>query len=61
MKKSILITCPKCGHMIKGRSWRCPGCGGSDISRQTEEIGKLHYKFRDRVIAALRIRIKKAK
>jgi rubrerythrin len=61
MKKSILITCPKCGHMIKGRSWRCPGCGGSDINHQTGEIRKSYYKFRDRVITALRIRIKKDK
>ena len=26
---SVLITCPRCGHMVYGRLWRCPGCGGT--------------------------------
>jgi hypothetical protein len=27
--QSVLIACPKCGYMVYGRLWRCPGCGGS--------------------------------
>ena len=26
---SVLISCPRCGYMVYGRLWRCPGCGGS--------------------------------
>ena len=28
--QSVLIACPRCGYMVYGRLWRCPGCGGSD-------------------------------
>jgi len=27
--QTVLIACPRCGYMIYGRLWRCPGCGGS--------------------------------
>jgi lipopolysaccharide biosynthesis regulator YciM len=27
--QAVLISCPRCGYMIYGRLWRCPGCGGS--------------------------------
>jgi len=60
MEKSVLITCPKCGHRINGRLWRCPECGGSGIEHQTEKVEKLPHKSRYRAIAALSMRVKKA-
>ena len=27
--QTVLIACPRCGYMVYGRLWRCPGCGGS--------------------------------
>jgi predicted nucleic-acid-binding Zn-ribbon protein len=58
MKKLVHITCPKCGHMINGRLWRCPECGGSD--HKSGKIKKSHQKFWSRIIAALSDRTKKA-
>jgi hypothetical protein len=35
MDNILLITCQKCGYMINGRPWRCPGCGGAEDKRET--------------------------
>jgi hypothetical protein len=40
MKNPLLITCPRCGYMIHGRLWRCPGCGGIGIDGGMPEKGK---------------------
>jgi transposase len=60
MKKLVHITCPKCGHMIKGRLWRCPECGGSDNIRESGKSKKSRQGFWNRIIAALRTRKVKA-
>ena len=35
MDNTLLITCQKCGYMIFGRAWRCPGCGGASDKHGT--------------------------
>jgi len=60
MKKSVHITCPKCGHMIKGRLWRCPECGGSDSTRESGKSKKSRQSLWNRIVAALSTRKKKA-
>jgi rubrerythrin len=47
----LLITCPKCGYMIYGRTWRCPGCGGAG-SHQPEKNKESRQNFLSKIIAA---------
>ena len=58
MKKSVHITCPKCGHMIKGRLWRCPECGGADNKHKPGKLKNPHQNPWSRIIAVLRARKK---
>ena len=60
MKNTLLITCPRCGHRINGRLWRCPGCGDTDTDHKKGNTGKSRRGFRDGIIDALRARKTKA-
>jgi hypothetical protein len=51
MDDMLLITCPKCGYMVYGRLWRCPGCGGAD-NRKPEKNKESRQDFLGMIIAA---------
>ena len=54
MNDTLLITCPKCGHRINGRLWRCPQCGDTDTDHKGEKVGKTRRGFRGGIIDDLR-------
>jgi len=58
MEKLVLITCPRCGYMINGRLWRCPGCGGADIN-DTSGVSRESQPEYKSIITTLGARIKK--
>jgi len=52
MKDFLLITCQKCGYMINGRPWRCPGCGGANDNHKSGKSSKTRPGFLSMTIAA---------
>ena len=52
MNNLLLITCQKCGYMINGRPWRCPGCGGAKDKPETGESVNSNQESRG-IITAL--------
>jgi len=57
-KNSILITCPKCGHMIYGRLWRCPECGALENINKSRHDAEPRQESGRTTPASLRERLK---
>jgi len=51
MDDMLLITCPKCGYMVYGRAWRCPGCGGAE-NRKSKKSKESRLDYLGMTIAA---------
>jgi len=59
LKDAVHITCPKCGYMVSGRLWRCPGCGGSDNDDEPGKVRESYQNIGSIIIAALGALMKK--